>query len=229
MGKKRKKQAPAKSRVSSLLQRPWLFAGAVLGLDIAMLVMGMVLSGISFEVTYSLNDIGVERSQPLAFFGVIAAVVLGLDCVLAAFIIAGSFLKKRRAAQIAGASALLVLSVIMIGGSAFMALGLPPKSRQYFNFNDTEYRLIIEEDEYYSGKGKLTLFLTDAAGKTGQVGYLASTDLRESSTSAERFEIEWKSDDVLEVGFVDGGSYRTLSMNIDRSKYPLAKSDTASE
>lgn len=227
MGNKRKKQAPAQSRITLLLKRPWLFAGAVLGLDIAMLVTGLVLSGIRFEVTYSLTEASVERSQPLAFFGVIAAVVLGLDCVLAAFVIAGSFLNKRRGAQIAGAAALLVLSLVMIGASAVMALGLPPKSRQYYSFSDKACRLIIEEDESYTGQKRVTFFMTDAAGEIGEVEYLTSTDLRELSATAERYTVTWLSDTLMEISFNDGESYRTLKMNFDRSQYPEVTEETS--
>ena len=44
-----KKKAP-ESRWQSLLKKPWIFAGAAFGLDLAMLIAGMVLSAAKLPV-----------------------------------------------------------------------------------------------------------------------------------------------------------------------------------
>lgn len=199
----------------SLLKKPWLFAGAALGLDIAMLVCGMVLSSVRPPAEYTLTETSVERSQPYMFFGVIAAVVIGVICVLTAFLIAGAFLKKCRAVQVIGAAALLVLSLVMVGTSAVMALGIPPKQRSYVSFSDEQYRLIIEEEQPYYGTGKVTFFLTDAEG-SGKLQLLGSTDISEYSTSDERYTVNWVADNILVVGFTDGANYRTIQMNVEK-------------
>lgn len=123
-----KKKAP-ESRWQSLLKKPWIFAGAAFGLDLAMLIAGMVLSAAKLPVDYTASGDSIVHSQPLAFFGVTAAVVVALLCVLIGLIIGGAFLKKRRAAQITGAAGLLIMSLAMVGSSAFMALGSPVRER----------------------------------------------------------------------------------------------------
>lgn len=199
----------------SLLKKPWIFAGAALGLDIAMLVCGMVLSTVQFQVEYTLVDKAVERSQPLAFFGVIAAAVTGVVCVLTAFIIAGAFLKKRHGIQILGAAALLILSLVMVGMSTATAMGMPSKQRKCVAFTDEQYSLIIEEEQPYYGTGKVTFFLTDANG-TGTLRLLGSTDISEYSTSDDRYTVNWATDNILVVGFTDGANYRTIQMNVEK-------------
>lgn len=92
-----KKKAP-ESRWQSLLKKPWIFVGAAFGLDLAMLIAGMVLSAAKLPVDYTASGDSIVHSQPLAFFGVTAAVVVALLCVLIGLIIGGAFLKKRRAA-----------------------------------------------------------------------------------------------------------------------------------
>ena len=47
-----KKKAP-ESRWQSLLKKPWIFAGAAFGLDLAMLIAGMVLSAAKLPVEYT--------------------------------------------------------------------------------------------------------------------------------------------------------------------------------
>lgn len=211
----RRKSMP-EGRLNALLKRPWLFAGTVLGLDIAMLVIGLVLSGISFERTYTLSENGIERSNPLAFFGVIAAAVIGLCCVLTAFIIAGAFLKKRRAVQIAGAAALLVLSLAMVGASAVMAVGIPPAERNYYSYTDEKMRLIAEESKQYFGGGTVSFFLTKTENSERLI-LLASTDISELADNSERYAITWISGNVLQIGFTDGDRYRTLTIETDLS------------
>lgn len=72
------------------------------------------------------------------FLGVTAAVVVALLCVLIGLIIGGAFLKKRRAAQITGAAGLLIMSLAMVGSSAFMALGSPVRERYSVSYSDEE-------------------------------------------------------------------------------------------
>lgn len=212
----RKKNKP-QSRLQELMKRPWLFAGAVLGLDIAMLVVGLVLSGVSFEITYSLGENGIVRSEPLAFFGVIAAVVLGINCVLTALILVGTFThSKSRGAGIIGAAGLLLVSLVMIAGSAFMALGSPVKSRSCYSYSDDSLRLIAEETEPYFGGGKVSFFLTPTEGSE-KVILLASTDITEFSENEERYTISWQSDELLQISFTDEDRYRTLTIEVDRT------------
>ena len=172
---------------------------------------------------YTLTADSVEHSQPLAFFGVIAAAAIGLVCVLTAFIIAGAFLKKRRTAQIVGAAALLILSLTMIGASAVNAVGMPARERRFVSYSDEQMRLIIEEEHPYSGTGKVYFFMTDTGG-SHKVKLLACTDLAEYSTAEDdRYNVEWTDDNTVTVGFLDGGNYRTLQMEVDRSYF---KTDT---
>lgn len=216
--KAQKKEKAPVSRFQSLLRKPWLFAGSALGLDIAMLVTGMVLSRVHIEPEYTLVDKTIQRSQPLAYFGVIAAVVLGIICVLTALIIAGAFMKKRRAAQFAGAVALLIISMFMVGASAVTALGSPTQSRTLISYTDEELTLFIEEEHPYYGSGVVSFFLTDSEQE--KIVRLASTDISEYSTDDERYTVSWVSDDVLTVGFQDGMNYRTVQMNVDRTVFP---------
>ncbi len=215
----KEKKSKAHGSVSrSLLKNPWIFAGGILGLDIAMLAAGLALSGVHPQITYTLTESTVEHSRTLSFFGVIAAAVIGIICLLTAFIIAGAFLKKRRAAQLTGAAALLVLSAAMVGASAVMALGVPVKNRSFTSYSDEELRLIIEEEQPYAGTGTVYFFMTDVSG-SGNVKLLASTDLSEYSSSDERYDISWVADDTLMIGFEDGSSYRTLQISVDRSEF----------
>ena len=217
--RKEKKKPTQGTGFRRLLKNPWIFAGSALILDTAMLAVALVLSAIRPEAEYTLTETAIERSQPFLFFGVIAAAVLGAVCILTAFIIAGAFLKKRHAVQIAGAVSLLVISLIMLGTSAVTALGFPVKSRSYVNYSDEELRLIIEEEQSYFGPGKLSLFMTDA-GVSDKVKLLSSTDILEYSTEGEeRYTVSWISENVLLVGFEDGDNYRTLQFSVDRTEY----------
>lgn len=216
MKKRKKSKAVPQSKCSTLLRKPWLFAGAVFGLDLAMLLIGLVLSGVSSEgITYTADGDGIVKDNPLAFFGVIAAVVLGINCALIALMIAGAFTRKRSAATILGAAGLLLVSLMTLGSSAYMALGSPVKSEQYFSYSDESLRLIIEESEPYFGKGTVSFYMT--AEESSKAVLLARTDISEYADDAERYTIAWKSDNLLQVDFADGINYRTLTITVDRS------------
>lgn len=215
----KQKQNTMPNRISLLLRKPWLFAGAVFGLDLAMLIAGMALSGFSGGgIVYTANGDSIGRDDPLSFFGAVAAVVLGINCLLIALIIAGAFTKtKRRGAVILGAAGLLAVSLVMIGCSAFMALGAPVKSRRYYSYSDEALRLIAEETEPYFGSGKVSFYMT-ASEESGRAILLASTDITEYSDGAERYNITWNSENLLRIGFADGAHYRTLTITVDRSE-----------
>lgn len=220
----KKSKAPV-SRFQSLLRKPWLFAGSALGLDIAMLVTGMVLSRVHIEPEYTLVDNAIQRSQPLGFFGVIAAVVLGIICVLTALIIAGAFTKRKRAVQFIGAAALLVVSLCMVGASAVTALGLPPQSRTLVSYTDEELTLLIEEERPQYGSGIVSFFMTDDG--QDRIVRLASTDISEYSSDDDRYTVSWVSDNILTVGFQDGTNYRTVQMSVDRTLFTTDNSGTS--
>ena len=212
-----KKKAP-ESRWQSLLKKPWIFAGAAFGLDLAMLIAGMVLSAAKLPVEYTASGDSIVHSQPLAFFGVTAAVVVALLCVLIGLIIGGAFLKKRRAAQITGAAGLLIVSLAMVGSSAFMALGSPVRERYSVSYSDEELRLIIEETEPYFGGCTVAFYLTGTEDE-GKAALLAVTDLNEFNVSDDRYKISWAAENTLTVGFEDGANYRQLTIPIDRKKW----------
>lgn len=218
MKKRKKTKAAPRSETFSLLRRPWLFAGAVFGLDLAMLVIGMVLSGMSFTVNYTANGDEIVKDDPLSFFGVIAAVVLGINCLLIALILAGSFSKKNRGAVILGAAGLLLVSLAMIGSSAYMALGSPVRSQRYFVYTDEDLRLIAEESDTYFGKGAVSFYLTSAEEENGKAVLLARTDISEFADSEDRYAISWTDDGKLSIDFVDGVKLRTLTVAVDRSQ-----------
>lgn len=215
MSRKKAKKTASESRWQSLLKKPWIFAGAAFGLDLAMLVAGMALSAVDLPVEYTASGSSIERTQPLAFFGIVAAAVVALICVLIGLIIAGAFLKKRRAAQLTGAAGLLLVSLAMVGSSAFMALGSPVKSRESVSFSDDELRIIIEETEPYFGRAGVSFFLAGKDG--GKAALIASTDLNEFNMSDDRYSIAWKDDNTISVGFADGINYRQLTIPVDRS------------
>ena len=187
-----KKKAP-ESRWQSLLKKPWIFAGAAFGLDLAMLIAGMVLSAAKLPVEYTASGDSIVHSQPLAFFGVTAAVVVALLCVLIGLIIGGAFLKKRRAAQITGAAGLLIVSLAMVGSSAFMALGSPVRERYSVSYSDEELRLIIEETEPYFGGCTVAFYLTGTEDE-GKAALLAVTDLNEFNVSDDYAFAGWYKD-----------------------------------
>lgn len=222
---KQKKSKAGGNKFREFLKKPWIFAGAALLLDTDMLAVGMILSGMRPEVEYTLTETTVERSQPFAFFGVIAAVAVGIVCVMVAFIIAGAFLKKRRAASFVGAAGLLAVSLVMIGVSALTALGFPPKSRNYISYSDENLRLIIEEEEQFSGKGTASFFLTDSGG-SGRVELIASTDITEySAEGEERYTVNWITNTIMVIGFEDGGNYRTIQADV--GKYDFSATRTS--
>lgn len=222
---KQKKSKTGGNKFREMLKKPWIFAGAALLLDTDMLAVGMILSGMRPEVEYTLTETAVERSQPFAFFGIIAAVAVGIVCVMVAFIIAGAFLKKRRAASFVGAAGLLAVSLVMIGVSALSALGFPPKSRNYISYSDENLRLIIEEEEQFSGNGTASFFLTDSDG-SGRVELIASTDITEySADGEERYTVSWITDTIMVIGFEDGGNYRTLQADV--GKYDFSAKRTS--
>ncbi len=206
------------SRFQRLLKKPWLFAGAALGLDLAMLAAGIVLSRMTFEPDYTATDDLISRSEPLGFFGVTAAVVLGIICVLTALIIAGAVRKKRGGAQLAGAVGLIVVSLAMLGSSAYMTLGLPPERVNSYSYSDESYQLIIEEDRYSSGNNAVSLYLAKQGDGSRPALRIASTGLSELSEEAERYTVNWVSADELMIGFEDAGSYRTLQIKTDKAR-----------
>ena len=214
--RKNRSAAPASS-AHRFLRKPWLFAGAAVGLDLAMLIMGLVLSRIPTEgsVIYTANGSSIEKTQPLAFFGVIAAVVLAVCCVLSALIIAGAFVRKKRAPQILGAVWLMILSIAMTGASAYMVFGLPARSERYYSYSDETHRLIIEETEPYSGRGTVSFYLTGSE-QEGTAVLLARTDIGTYSDGADRYEISWVGDKTLTVDFIDGANYRTLTIPVEQ-------------
>lgn len=212
-----KKKTAAENRWKSLLKKPWLFAGAAFGLDLAMLIAGMVLSAVKLPTEYTANADIIERTEPLAFFGVIAASAVALVCVLTGLIICGAFLKRRRAAQIMGAVGLLVISLAMLGSSAFMAQGSPVKDRYSVSYSDDELRLIIEETKPYFGGCTVSFFLTRTEDE-GKAALLAVTDLNEFNVSSDRYSIVWSDENTITVSFEDGRNYRQLTIPIDRSR-----------
>lgn len=203
------------SRLQRLLGRPWLFAGAALGLDLAMLVTGIVLSNVTIEPEVIVSGTTVSRSEPKAFFGVTAAVVLGIVCVLTAFVIAGAFRKKHRAVQIAGAAGLLAVSLAMVGSSAYMAVGFPPETVHCYSFSDERHQLMIVEDKYASGKNSVSFYITLAGEGEKTAKRLATTALGELSDSAERYSVTWVSGTQLMVSFEDGANYRSVQMTVE--------------
>ena len=215
--KKKKRGEPAHGGVSRIVRRTWLFASAALGLDIAMLVIGMVLSrSAGAGIAYTVEGSVIHKDYPLAFFGVIAAVVLGINCVLIALMLAGAFSRnKRRIAVILGSAGLLAVSLAMIASSAFMALGAPVKSEKYYSYTDENLRLIVEEDEPYFGTGTASFYMTE--GEHGKAVLLAKTDISTYADSSERYNIAWLSENTMQIGFADREHYRTLTIPVDRS------------
>lgn len=213
--RKDKKNTPA-SRWRAILGKPWIFAGAAFGLDLAMLAAGLALSVVKLPVEYTANGDSIERSQPLAFFGVTAAVVIALVCVLVGFIAAGAVLKKRKAVRLAGAAGLLIVSLAMVGGSAFMALGPGVKSRQSVSYSDEFRRMIVEETQNSLGGCTAAFFLT-GTDKTGEAKLVAETGLREYCTGdlEDRYAVSWLDETTLQIGFEDGTTYRTLSFEVE--------------
>lgn len=215
---RKKSHDPAPNRISRLVRKPWLFASAILGLDIAMLAAGMALSGRSDAgIIYTANGDSIGRDDPMAFFGIVAAVVLGIECVLLALMLAGAFSRgKRRAGVILGSAGLLVLSLVMVGSSAFMAMGAPVKQQRYYSYSDETLRLIIEESEPYFGEGSTSFYMTTSA-ENGKAVLLAKTDISDYADGAERYNIVWKNENTLQIGFADGINYRTLTITVDKS------------
>lgn len=215
--KKNKRGEAAHSGVSRIVRRTWLFASAALGLDIAMLVIGMVLSrSAGVGIVYTVEGSVIHKDDPLAFFGVVAAVVLGINCVLIALMLAGAFSRnKRRTAVILGSVGLLALSLIMIASAAFMALGAPVKSEKYYSYTDESLKLIAEEDEPYFGDGSVSFYMTE--GENNKAVLLAKTSISTYADSDERYKITWISESIIQIGFVDGEHYRTLTIPVDRS------------
>lgn len=217
--RKKSSKTQPESRFQRLLKKPWLFAGAALGLDLAMLAAGVVLSRMTFEPDYTATDDLISRSEPLAFFGVTAAVVLGVICVLTALIIAGAVRKKRGGAQLAGAVGLIVVSLAMLGSSAYMTLGLPPERVNSYSYSDESYQLIIEEDRYSSGNNTVSLYLAKQGDEEARPAVrLAATDLSDLSAEAERYTVNWVGADELMIGFEDAGKYRTLQIKTDKAR-----------
>ena len=156
-------------------------------------------------------------SLSLVLATAVSAVVVALLCVLIGLIIGGAFLKKRRAAQITGAAGLLIVSLAMVGSSAFMALGSPVRERYSVSYSDEELRLIIEETEPYFGGCTVAFYLTGTEDE-GKAALLAVTDLNEFNVSDDRYKISWAAENTLTVGFEDGANYRQLTIPIDRSR-----------
>lgn len=215
--RKTKKAPVPESRARSLLKKPWLFAGAAFGLDIAMLIAGMALSKSNIPIKYTVNGSDIEKTDPLAFFGVIAAAVIGVVCVLVGLMIGGAFLKRHRPAQIMGAVGLLMVSLAMVGSSAYMALGSPIKAHSSVSYSDEEVRLIIEETQPYFGKSSVAFYLTGKSDE-GKAVLLAASDLNEYGISDDRYTVNWVSDSTLMVSFQDGINYRQITIPADKSK-----------
>ncbi len=211
--RKKSSKTQPESRFQQLLGRPWIFAGAALGLDLAMLTAGIVLSKITLEPEVIISGTSISRSEPKSFFGVTAAVVLGVICVLTALIIAGAFRKKRRAVQLAGAAGLLIASLAMVGSSAYMAVGFPPETVHCYSFTDNKYQLMVVEDKYPSANSVSFYIARDGEGEK-MTKRLATTALGEISESAERYAVTWVGEDQLVVSFQDGANYRSIQMTV---------------
>lgn len=209
------KGTPQQSAVQRIMRKPQIFAGTVFGLDIAMLVVGLVLSANRPQPDYIVNGDSVVRLDPMAFFGVTAAVVLGINCVLIAMIAAGAFRRKNKAAQLLAAAGLLAVTLAMLGGSAYMAAGSPIKSERYYKYTDEASRLIVAETEPWFGLGSAAFLMADG---DGSATVLARTVISEYADGAERYSIEWLSDSVLGISFEDGGKLRTLTIETDRAE-----------
>ena len=116
----------------------------------------------------------------------------------------------------------------MIGASAVNAVGMPARERRFVSYSDEQMRLIIEEEHPYSGTGKVYFFMTDTGG-SHKVKLLACTDLAEySAAEGDRYNVEWTDDNTVTVGFLDGGNYRTLQMEVDRSYFKTDTPDLSS-
>lgn len=219
MGRKRSntkkgKAASQPSVMQRLMRKPQLFAGIVFGLDIAMLIAGLALSANRPQPEYLVSGDNIVRSDPMAFFGVTAAVVLGINCVIIAFIAAGALQRKNKAAQILAAVGLLIVSLAMLGGSAYMAGGSPIRAERYYRYTDENHRLIVAETEPWFGLGSAAFMM---AQEDGSVKVLARTVITEYADGDERYTIEWLSDTDLGISFEDGGKLRALTIALEKA------------
>lgn len=194
------------------LPKNGIIIGAILLINTALLAAGLVLANIPHEIIYTLDKDKVQRENPLAFFGIIAAVVLGISCVLTAFLLAGSLSRGKKAPAVITAVFLIAVSLVMIGSAAVVVFGFPVSERRCYRYTDENFKLIIEETSSYFTEGSVNFFL--AEGEDNRLRLLAGTTLRDYPGNAERYKLAWVSDTQLMAGFEDGGKYRTIQMNV---------------
>ena len=188
--------------------------------DVIMIVLSAILDSLreSIPAQYTLTDGGnVIASHPLDRFGIAVAVALALVTVMFAFALINiiSSEDKKRRGKIIGFSALFAVSVAAVMFSYFWVRGSQPQRTRTYDCTDGNVNLLLMEENYSDDFGTLRVFITDQAHD--DLALLAATDIHSRSQSSDDYYIDWVRDRELRITFLDGVSYRSIQIDLDRA------------
>ena len=186
--------------------------------DVIMIVLAAILDSLreSIPTEYMLVDGEVVSSHPLDRFGIAVAVALALVTAMFAFAlvnIINSEDKKHRG-KIIGFSVVFAVSVAAVMFSYLWVRGAQPQRTQTYNCTDGSINLMLMEENHSDDFGTLRVFITDQAHD--DLALLAATDIHSRSQSGDDYYIDWVGDTMLRITFLDGSSYRSIQIDLDR-------------
>lgn len=186
--------------------------------DVIMLVLAAILDSLreSIPTEYTLVDGDIISSHPLDRFGIAVAVALALVTVMFAFALVNiiSSEDKKRRGKIIGFSVLFAVSVAAVMFSYFWVRGSQPQRTQTYDCTDGSINLLLMEENHSDDFGTLRVFITDQAHD--DLALLAATDIHSRSQSSDDYYIDWVGDTVLRITFLDGVSYRSIQIDLNR-------------
>ncbi len=201
-----------------ILRRPMLAAALAAAVDVFMLAAAVVLDLLrdKFSASYSfdLDSISIATSHPYDMFGIFSAAALVFAAVMAAFIIAGGVTLSREKAvgRIVGGVVLIVASAAVILLAFLVVRGKQPEKVGYYTYTDDTLRIVVVEEQYDENLGAAKFFCVSEDSTEAKL--LVSTDISTfANGDKERYTLEWRSDNVLGIKFMDGSKLKVLQVN----------------
>lgn len=221
-----------KRSVSKRLKNPFFPAAFIMAADILLLLFAAVVRALRDKFppvcTYA-DGVGISEKCGADTAIMIAAVVgLAAAAALAGFIFAGAALWGREdgstGLRVVTGAVMLGLSAAAACFSMYVVRGEQPSASEYSGFIDGRGHVVIIVEEEYSKENILKVYLLD--DEQNEAFRLTALPLMERTQGSDfdsRYNLSWITEEVLTLGFVDGGAYRSLSIP---AKIPSAEAQT---
>lgn len=190
----------------------------MVAVDAVMIILAAILDSLreSLPTEYTLTESGdIITSHPLDRFGIAVAAALALVTVMFAFAmvnIINSEDKKRRAKAI-GFTVLFAASAAAVMFSYFWVRGSQPVRTKTYDCTDGSTSLLLLEENHSDDFGTLRVFITNEAHD--EIALLLATDIHSRSESSDDYYIDWITEEMLRITFLDGDSYRSVQIDLN--------------